>query len=251
MARRRTALSAGELNPRSPLIQSYTGLFHSIEGNQPEMRERMEATIALDPLSPFSQALPSLGYYIVGAFDEAERLSARALELQSDFLLAFWSHGLALVGQGRFDDGIADLERATALSRAPVFLCMLGLGLGLAGRREEARRLIVELDDRASRGEYVPAFSRLGIHVGFGDLEGVRRELTACLEDVTPPFSFRVTSGIFLDEYRTDPEVARLLEAWFRGDDPVCRRNPRPTVLRSAPALLVLRGAGCVGPTPE
>ena len=50
--------------------------------------------------------------------------------------------------------------------------------------------------------------------------EGVRRELTACLGDVTPPFSLRVTSGIFLDRYRADPEVARLLDAWFSGDDP-------------------------------
>ena len=97
---------------------------------------------------------------------------------------------------------------------------MLGFGLGRAGRYEEARRLIAELDERASRGEYVPEFARLGIYVGLGDLDGVRRALTACLTDVTPPFSFRVTTGVDLDRYRTDPEVARLLDAWFRGDDP-------------------------------
>ncbi|MEO7133320.1 MAG: protein kinase [Vicinamibacterales bacterium] len=214
---------ATELNPRSPLIQMYTGLFHSIEGDVVEMRRRMEATTALDPLSPFSQALSSSGYYILGQFDEAERLSARALELQSDYLLAFWTHGLALVGQGRFAEGIADLERATTVSRAPIFICMLGFGLGRAGRYEEARRLIAELDDRAARGEYVPAFARLGIYVGLDDLDGVRRALTACVADVTPPFSFRVTTGVDLDRYRGDPDVARLLDAWFRGDDPTLR----------------------------
>jgi hypothetical protein len=36
--------------------------------------------------------------------------------------------------------------------------------------------LLVELDDRASRGEYVPAFNRLGIHVGLGDATAVRRD---------------------------------------------------------------------------
>ena len=132
------------------------------------MRRRMEAALALDPLSPFSQGLASLGYYILGDFDEAERLSARSLALQSDYLLAFWGHGLALVGQGRLVEGVADLERATTLSRAPIFLCMLGLGLGLAGRHEEARRLIAGLDDRASRGEYVPAFITAGDSRGPG-----------------------------------------------------------------------------------
>jgi hypothetical protein len=54
--------------------------------------------------------------------------------------------------------------------------------------------------------------------VGLGDLVHVRRELAAALEEVTPPFSFRVTSGVFLDRYRSDPEVARLLDAWFAGE---------------------------------
>jgi hypothetical protein len=42
------------------------------------------------------------------------------------------------------------------------------LDLGLAGRADDARQLLAELDDRASRSEYVPAFSRLGIQVGDG-----------------------------------------------------------------------------------
>ena len=92
---------ARELNPRSPLrSESTSGLFHSIEGDALEMRPRMEAPRSLlDPLSPFSQALlRPWGIYIIGDFDEAERLSGRGLSLQGDYLLAFWSHGLALVG---------------------------------------------------------------------------------------------------------------------------------------------------------
>ncbi len=209
---------ARELNPRSSLIQVYSGLFASITGDRSEVGRLMGAAVDLDPLSPFIQSLSATGFYILGDFVEAERLSARGLALQGDYLLAFWSHGLALLGLDRFDEAIADLERASSLSRAPIFVGMLGLGLGLAGRREEARLLLLELDDRATRGEYVPAFCRLAIQVGLGDSGGVRRELSACVAEVTPPFSFRVTSGIFLDRSRSDPEVARLLDAWYRGD---------------------------------
>lgn len=211
---------ARALNPRSSLIQLYSGLFWSIAGDHGEVRRLTQAAIDLDPLSAFVQALTSTAFYIVGDFAEAERFAARGLELQGDYLLAFWAHGLALCGLERFDLGIARLERATALSRAPFFVGLLGLGLGLAGRHDEARLLLAELDDRASRGEYVAAFARLAICVGLGDAAGVRRELTACVSEVTPPFSLRVTSGIFLDRFRSDPEVARLLDAWYRGDLP-------------------------------
>ena len=211
---------ARELGPRNSLIHLYSSLFYSIEGNSSEVHRLAQIAIDLDPLSPFVQALQSCAFYIIGDFDTAQRLSAHALALQSDYLLGLWAHGLALTGLGRFTEGIAQLERATAMSRAPFFVCMLGLALARAGRAADARQLLAELDDRASRGEYIPAFCRLGIWVGLGDADAVRRELTACVAEVTPPFSLRVTNGVFLDQYRSDPEVARLLDAWERGDDP-------------------------------
>jgi hypothetical protein len=36
----------------------------------------------------------------------------------------------------------------------------------------------------------------------------------------TPLFSLRVTSGSFLDRFRSDPEVARLLDDWHPMDRP-------------------------------
>ena len=206
------------INPRSSLSQTYSGLFAAIEGRAVDVTAYLNRGNLLDPLSPFIHALASAAYYIIGQFDDAEREGARALELQPDHLLGSWAHGLALCGLHRYDEGIASLERATAMSRAPIFVGMLGLGLGLSGRADDASRLLAELDDRASRGEYVPAFSRLAIHVGLGDVGAVRRELASALEEETPPFSLRVTSGVFLDRYRDDPEIDRLLDAWFHGN---------------------------------
>jgi len=57
-----------------------------------------------------------------------------------------------------------------------------------------ARGVLGELDEREARGEYVPAFSRLQIHVGLDDVAGVRRELALAVEEVTPPFSLWVGS---------------------------------------------------------
>lgn len=106
------------------------------------------------------------------------------------------------------------------MSRAPFCVSMLGYTLARGGRATEARRLLTELEERALRGEFIPAFSRLGVYIGLGDMDGVRRELTIALSEATPPSSLCVPSGPLLAEFRTDPEVARLLDAWDRGDDP-------------------------------
>jgi TolB-like protein len=169
------------LNPRSSLRHIYAALFASMEQRLADVERLLSRAVELDPLSPFV-------------------------------------HGLALCALGRYAEGLPVLERAVAMSRAPFFLSVLGIGLALAGRSDDARRLLNELDERASRGEYVPPFERLAIEVGLGAVPAIRRELKAALDEVTPPFSLRVTSGVFLDGFRTDPEIAGLLDAWFRGE---------------------------------
>ena len=88
----------------------------------------------------------------------------------------------------------------------------------MCGRPDDTRRLLAELEERGSRGEYVPAFSRLGLYMGLGDVPAIRRELKAALDEVTPPFSLIVSCGVGLYRFRDDPEIARLLDAWFQGE---------------------------------
>ena len=206
------------INPRSSLSQSYSGLFAAMELRAVDVAAFLERGNALDPLSPFAHGLASTAFYTLGQFEDAEREARRSVELQPDYLLGIWTHGIALCALERFGEGIPSLERATAMSRAPFFVGLLGLGYALANRHDDARRLLGELDERATRGEYVPAFARLTIQVGLGDIPAIRRELAAALEDGTPPFSLRVTSGVFLDRFADDPEIRARLDAWFRGD---------------------------------
>jgi hypothetical protein len=72
--------------------------------------------------------------------------------------------------------------------------------------------LLGELEDRGSRREYVPAFAPLMILVGLGDVPLIRQALAAAIADSTPPLSLRANGGgLILDEFRTDPEIDRML----------------------------------------
>jgi hypothetical protein len=97
------------------------------------------------------------------------------------------------------------------LSRAPFFVGLLGFGYARVGRLDDANRLLHELEDRGSRGEYVPAFAPLAIYVGQGDLPAIRRTLGKALAEGTPPLTLYVTSGRFLEARRSDPEINRML----------------------------------------
>lgn len=143
------------------------------------------------------------------------RASRRVLDLQPDTNLGCLPLTNALIGLGRFDEAVIAAERVLTLSRAALFVGPAGLAYAKAGRTSDARRLIAELDERESRGEYIAPFGRLAINVGLGDESEVRRLLAACVADRTAPLSIASTCGPFLEAYRTDPEISRLIDTIF------------------------------------
>jgi serine/threonine protein kinase/Tfp pilus assembly protein PilF len=206
-----------ETNPRSSLAHSYYGFFLAVGKRRVEDAvARVTLACEMDPLSPFVHAIEASALYVVGRCAAAERATRQALDLQADYMIALWIRGVALSGLGRHDEAIVMLERAVTLSRAPIFVGLLGLVSGRAGRLEDAARLLRELEDRAGRGEYVPAYTRLSIHVGRGDLPAMRTALAQVLEEATPPAAISGTGGPFLEELRADPEIDRMLRELYR-----------------------------------
>jgi serine/threonine-protein kinase len=205
------------LSPRSSLAQVYYGLYLGARYRFGEAMPLVEAARELDPLSPFVQAAVALTVYLAGRFDQAESGARRALELQPDYLLGLWVLGLALCGLDRHQEAIATLERAAALSRAPIFVGMLGFGYARAGRVEAATLLLRELEDRRSRGEYVMPVAQLTVSTGLGDIGAIRSALNACITDATPAQPLRTVCGPFLDGFRTDREIDRLLDQLYDG----------------------------------
>jgi tetratricopeptide (TPR) repeat protein len=198
------------INARSSLAHVYYGQFLSTAGRLDEAVRHSTVALQLDPLSPIIHSLGAAVLLSMGRFAEAERIAQKALELQPDYLFGLWIRGLTLCGLERTEEAIESLERAATLSRAPIFLGLLGFGYGRAGRVEEANRLLGELADRGSRGEYVPAFAPLAIYLGLGNLPAVRGTLASAIEEGTAPLTIRVTCGQFLQEFRSDPGIQRL-----------------------------------------
>ena len=198
------------INPRSSLAQVYCSLFMTTAGREEEAVKYAMRACELDPLAPIIHALASAALGALGRFDAAERAARHALELQPDYIFGLWRLGLALFGLGRNDEGLEALERAVTLSRAPIFVGVLGFGYARAGRASDATRLLRELEDRGSRGEYVPAFAPLAIYVGLADIAGIRRTLSKVIAEGPQQYTVRIICSPFLEAFRTDPEIDRL-----------------------------------------
>ena len=204
-----------EINPRSSLAHVYYGLFLMTAGRNEEAVIHGVKACELDPLAPVIHCISTAILINTARYEEAERRASNALELQPDYIFALWVRALALSALGRHEEAIASMERALVLSRAPVFAGILGLIYARAGRRDDAARLLQEIEDRGSRGEYIPSFSKLTIHVGLGDLPGIRASLAEVIAAGNSPIPIRVIFGSHLEAFRTDPEVRRLHSELF------------------------------------
>ncbi len=203
------------INPRSSLAHAYYGIFLAQDRHPDESFAHVTLASQLDPLSPFIHGLATFPYVIPGRFEQALRSASQAVELQPDYLFGQWAKGLSLCLLHRNEEAVETLEKVVAASRAPLFIGLLGTAYGRAGRRNDALRLLNELEDRSSRGEFVPAFTLLSVHAGLDDIPVIRQALASVQAESTPAFSLTATSALFLNELRSDPEINRMLVEIF------------------------------------
>jgi TolB-like protein len=214
-----------ELNPRSSLARVHYGWFLAAAYRPDEVSAQVTVALDLDPLSPFVHAFSAWALCLGGAYAEAERLVRRALELQPDYVPGLLVLEMVLAFSGRVAEAIPVAERSVALFRAPIFLSLLGVAYGLAGRTEDRTRLEDELEERRRRGEYITPVSSVLFAIGRGDGVMVKGALERCIDDNTPFVILRSTCGPLLDEWRTDVAIDDLLQRLGDGVRPPSRMN--------------------------
>ncbi len=206
---------AVQLNPRSSLAHGYFAIYLALDRKRDESVDHAQISCRLDPLSPFIHGLAACTCQLLRDPAMGLPLAEKALELQPDFLFGLWILGLLQSELDRHEEAVATLEKVVGTSRAPLFVGLLAMGYARAGRREDALRLLRELDERRERGEYVAAGSRAGVMADLGDVDGLRKALQDSWEESISAFGIRLLTSHTLDDYRSNPEIDRLLKQFF------------------------------------
>jgi serine/threonine-protein kinase len=161
-----------ELNPSSADTRVWNAWRLSLlEGSYQEALAELQVAEDLDPLDLKIKTQIGYVYYFLREIDRAETQFRKVLAMDPHFAFAHYALGDVCAQQGRHEEALSHLTESVRLGGSSVnHLAILSYVNGLAGRREEARRLLREIGERGSRGYASPIWSALA-HLGLGENE--------------------------------------------------------------------------------
>jgi tetratricopeptide (TPR) repeat protein len=158
-----------DLAPQLGLAAGFYAFLLGWQRRVDEIGKWVHRALDAEPLSHYNHGLGALAYYCATEYEEALRYSRMGLEIDPNSFNCSWIHGLILCEIGRPDTGLPFVEKIVDLSqRSPFAVALLGYLHGRAGRTDDARALIAELQKRSS-SEYVPGVFEGAIHLGLGE----------------------------------------------------------------------------------
>ncbi|MCH7891295.1 MAG: tetratricopeptide repeat protein [Gemmatimonadetes bacterium] len=212
-AAERELLTALELNPNSAEARLAYGAYFASQGQLDEAVNQVLRAKEIDP--------KSIGVYVSGPGSQFTFLMARryaesieegrrAVDLAPENSFAHGHLGLALVQNGVFGEGIAELEEATGLEDAPMLKAFLAYGYAEAGRESDARALLSEVEE-ISRERYTCAYEIAVVHLSLGDEDAAIEWLDKAFEDRAACIQL-LNVDPRLDNLRDDSRFQELLD---------------------------------------
>jgi TolB-like protein/Tfp pilus assembly protein PilF len=160
--------AALRLRPDYPEAHQWYAWFLVDEGRFDEAVEHMRRAHEIDPLSAVISAQVATMLLYGGRYAEAAAQARRALEADSMLPEALWVLSFAEWELGERTEALARLEQAIRRDASPWLLSTLGYLYAVSGRREEALRVLRELEERMRQG-YVASGGLAQVWAGLGE----------------------------------------------------------------------------------
>ena len=201
-----------QLNPNDATAHHWfasdvLGALGESEHEVAEMRRARD----LDPLSLVINT--NLGAALLRAhrFDEAIAQLRKTVALDNRFGYGRQTLGMALELKGQIPEAIAEYQAAIALDPSPTYLSLLGHVYGTIGRKDEATKLLGQIQD-IGKSRYVDPYYLAIVHLGLGDREAALIALEKSFEELNGNTLEYIRTDPFLDPLRGDPRFEALAE---------------------------------------
>jgi eukaryotic-like serine/threonine-protein kinase len=157
------------LNPGYATAHQWYSAFLSVTRRHEEAVIEAQRAAELDPLSHIISVQTGQANYYGRRYGEAERALKGALDLSADFYVARYLLGLVCLQEGKLEEGIAELQKAAALSpQDDSTKAALGYAYSLVGRKGEAQAILNTLKEQSTK-RYVSACLIALMYVGLGE----------------------------------------------------------------------------------
>ena len=171
------------INPNYAVARLWYAFFLTAMGRQAEGIREIKLAHALDPLSLFVNSGVGFPFYYSRQYGPAREQAERLIEMEPHFWTGHWLLGLVCVELGEFDTASAALQKAITLSGGGAeMIAALGHGYAVAGKRQQAHRVLAELTQLADH-RYVSPYHVAAIYAGLGDHQAALDRLGQAYQD--------------------------------------------------------------------
>ena len=164
-------IRALELDPNSAPSHYFYAHMLSNMGRHDEALSEIKRAKELDPISLATNAIEGQILFFAGKDDESLKTLQATAEMDPNFWLAPLFMTRIYIKKGMYDEAIVAATKARDITHGNAeAIAIIGYALARSGRSAEARAVLKELEDRATK-RYVASYTLAAIHNGLGEKE--------------------------------------------------------------------------------
>jgi TolB-like protein/DNA-binding winged helix-turn-helix (wHTH) protein/Flp pilus assembly protein TadD len=202
---------AFELDRNNASAHQWYGYMLSWRGRFQEGLEETQRAAKLDPLSQSSFNAVTGSLVAMRRFDEALARTRKLLQLEPASYYGRWAMGDVSAATGKYVEAIAAYREGLRITpHSAGMIGRLGYALALAGRADDARAQLQELEATAKSG-YASTTLRAFVYIGLGDREHAIALVQRAYEDRSIG-ALMLRTDFHFDPLRSDPRFQALLQ---------------------------------------
>jgi TolB-like protein/DNA-binding winged helix-turn-helix (wHTH) protein/Flp pilus assembly protein TadD len=197
-----------QLNPGYATAHQWYSWHLFMVGRNDDALVELRRAESLDPLSLIINADIADALCVAHRYDEAVEQSEKTLKMDANFAVGHYELGQALMQKHMYDQAIVEFQRAIELSgHSGAFDSNLGYAYAVSGRKEEALKIVDDLESRHPANYSVDADIAL-IYVGLDDRDEAISRLNKAFD---ARFKASILRRPAFDPLRSDPRFQDLL----------------------------------------
>ena len=199
------------INPRSAQAHQWYANLLVVLGRADEAIAHTKLAQELDSTSLIIRSHLGFLYFFAHRYDDSLTACQKVLELDPTFFPVRRYLGQAYAQKGKYDQAIGEFQKAVAGSGgSPLIRAELAHTLAIAGKKDEAEKILAELKQLAT-DRYIPAYSIALVYSGLGNKDETFNSLERAFQDRADYLVFLKVDPRF-DWLHGDPRFASLLE---------------------------------------
>jgi TolB-like protein/Tfp pilus assembly protein PilF len=199
-----------ELNPSTATSHHWYAIYLTAMDRQEEAIHQIKWAQELDPLSLIIASAAGRIYHQARQYDRAQEECLKALDMDANYGEAHLNLGMTYGQKGMHEEAIAEFQAAFKLSESrPVMLAVLGYHYSKAGKQEEARSVLKQLERMPSQ-LYVSPLDMAIIYTGLGEKEQAIEWFEKAYQERSGLMVFLKVDPLY-DSLRSEPRFNDLL----------------------------------------